>query len=96
MAVATGEEGTALADVNACAALAAGDATEAVAKAPDSVAMALGYKSIASGHAGTFLVLAYRDEFGILKHVKAVRVGEDGIQPNKWYRLNEAGEVEDV
>lgn len=96
VAVATSEEGSALADVNACAALAVGESTEAVAKAPDSLAMALGYKSIASGHVGTFLVLAYRDECGILKHVKAVRVGEDGIQPNKWYRLNEAGEVEDV
>lgn len=96
VAVATGDEGTALAEGDAWAALAVGEATEAITKAPDSIAMALGYKSIALGPAGAFLVLAYRDEDGILKHVKVVRVGEDGTKPNKWYRLNESGEVENV
>ncbi|EMV0864016.1 hypothetical protein AABH17_001392 [Salmonella enterica] len=57
-----------------------------------SVAAALGIEGKARASEGGAIVLCYRDEDGELIHIRASKVGENGIMPNTWYQLNEDGE----
>jgi hypothetical protein len=38
-------------------------------------------------------VFRYRDEDGELIHIRASKVGENGIKPDTWYQLSEDGEL---
>ncbi|ECB8004129.1 hypothetical protein E1463_23040 [Salmonella enterica subsp. enterica serovar Braenderup] len=57
-----------------------------------SVAASLGIEGKARASEGGAIVLCYRDEDGELIHIRASKVGENGIMPNTWYQLNEDGE----
>ncbi|EAQ4239883.1 hypothetical protein Q6Y84_001273 [Salmonella enterica] len=57
-----------------------------------SVAAAFGIEGKARASEGGAIVLCYRDEDGELIHIRASKVGENGIMPNTWYQLNEDGE----
>ncbi|EBP9017203.1 hypothetical protein AT631_16410 [Salmonella enterica] len=57
-----------------------------------SVAASLGIKGKSRASEGGAIVLCYRDKNGELIHIRASKVGENGIMPNTWYQLNEDGE----
>ncbi|HGB6226418.1 TPA: hypothetical protein ACIVXL_000564 [Salmonella enterica subsp. houtenae serovar 1,40:z4,z23:-] len=57
-----------------------------------SVAASLGIEGKAMASEGGAIVLCYRDEDGELIHIRASKVGENGVMPDTWYQLNEDGE----
>ncbi|EAR9440865.1 DUF7666 domain-containing protein, partial [Salmonella enterica subsp. diarizonae serovar 21:z10:e,n,x,z15] len=57
-----------------------------------SVAASLGIEGKARASEGGAIVLCYRDKNGELIHIRASKVGENGIMPNTWYQLNEDDE----
>lgn len=54
--------------------------------------MASGRYGKARGEIGCALFLVCRDMDWNIKHAKAAIVGQEGIEPNVWYSLNEDGE----
>ena len=74
-----------------------GDRSAAEVKGFESVAAALGIQGRARAAAGGAIVLCCRDENdGRLIHIRASKVGENGIKPDVWYSLNEVGEFVEV
>ncbi|EOF5129488.1 hypothetical protein ACK1TG_003154 [Salmonella enterica] len=69
-----------------------GDWSAAEVSGSQSVAAAFGIEGKARASEGGAIVLCYRDEYGELIHIRASKVGENGIMPNTWYQLNEDGE----
>ncbi|EBX2399682.1 hypothetical protein DRE97_25080 [Salmonella enterica subsp. enterica serovar Corvallis] len=69
-----------------------GDWSAAEVSGSQSVAASLGIEGKARASEGGAIVLCYRDEDGELIHIRASKVGENGIMPNTWYQLNEDGE----
>ena len=64
-----------------------------------SIAASLGEKSKARAGVNGAIVCVYRNADGDLIHIKASKVGENGIKPNTWYTLDKYGrfvEVSDV
>ena len=57
-----------------------------------AVAAALGIEGKAKASAGGAIVVCYRNDDGGLIHIRASKVGENGIKPNVWYSLDAAGE----
>ncbi|MDK1331565.1 hypothetical protein QMT07_12195 [Cronobacter sakazakii] len=57
-----------------------------------SVAASFGIEGKARASEGGAIVVCYRDEDGELIHIRASKVGENGINPDTWYQLNEDGE----
>jgi len=73
-----------------------GDRSKTIAGS-NSVAAALGHQSIAKAGEGGAIFLVEYDASGAIKHVFASKVGENYVQPGKFYRLKhgsifEAGE----
>ncbi|EHA9219557.1 hypothetical protein ABO57_000311 [Salmonella enterica subsp. enterica serovar Abony] len=77
---------------NRSAATNTGDCSAAEVSGSQSVAAAFGIEGKARALEGGAIVLCYRDEDGELIHIRASKVGENGIMPNTWYQLNEDGE----
>ncbi|EJI7843967.1 hypothetical protein AHU95_003892 [Salmonella enterica subsp. enterica serovar Aba] len=69
-----------------------GDQSAAEVSGSQSVAASLGIEGKARASEGGAIVLCYRDEDGELIHIRASKVGENGIMPDIWYQLNEDGE----
>ncbi|ELU5549650.1 hypothetical protein SCB20_000121 [Salmonella enterica] len=69
-----------------------GDWSAAEMSGSQSVAASLGIEGKARASEGGAIVLCYRDEDGELIHIRASKVGENGIMPDIWYQLNEDGE----
>ncbi|TWI43857.1 hypothetical protein IP92_04912, partial [Pseudoduganella flava] len=61
-----------------------------------SVAMACGYEGRAMAGETGAIVLAYRNDAGDLLHVRASKVGENGIEAGKWYQLDSNGNFKAV
>ena len=57
-----------------------------------SVACALGAESKAKAAAGGAIVCVYRNDDGDLIHIRAAKVGDDGIKADTWYMLDDTGE----
>ena len=57
-----------------------------------SIAAALGYSSKAKAVKTSAIVCVYRNDDYELIHIRASKVGENGIEAGKWYTLNESGE----
>ncbi|EIF7321233.1 hypothetical protein H1J99_000630 [Salmonella enterica] len=57
-----------------------------------SVAASFGIEGKARASESGAIVLCYRDEDGELIHIRASKVGENGIKADVWYQLNEDGE----
>ena len=57
-----------------------------------SVAAALGYSSKAKAGESGAIVCVYRNYDYELIHIRASKVGDNGIEAGKWYTLNESGE----
>ncbi|ELS6096161.1 hypothetical protein R5Q85_001505 [Salmonella enterica subsp. enterica serovar Agona] len=77
---------------NCSAATNTGNCSAAEVSGSQSVAAAFGIEGKARASEGGAIVLCYRDEDGELIHIRASKVGENGIMPNTWYQLNEDGE----
>jgi len=89
----TGDRSAATNTGDRSAATNTGDRSAAKVKGANSVAVALGINCRASASVGGAIVLCYRDECdGTLIHLRASKVGENGIRPDTWYSLNKNGE----
>jgi hypothetical protein len=42
------------------------------------------------------IVLVNHDDKGFIRHIRASKVGENGIEAGKWYSLNDDGEFFEV
>ena len=73
-----------------------GEWANAATTGEHAVAAALGIYGKAKAGIGGAIVLCYRNNDGNLIHIRASKVGENGIKQDVWYFLDEAGEfVED-
>ncbi|ELH4662018.1 hypothetical protein Q9V96_004526 [Salmonella enterica] len=88
----TGDWSAATNTGNRSAATNTGNRSAAEVSGSQSVAAAFGIEGKARASEGGAIVLCYRDEDGELIHIRASKVGENGIMPNTWYQLNEDGE----
>ncbi|EIT1928618.1 hypothetical protein L1T87_002598 [Salmonella enterica] len=88
----TGDWSAATNTGNCSAATNTGNWSAAEVSGSQSVAAAFGIEGKARASEGGAIVLCYRDEDGELIHIRASKVGENGIMPNTWYQLNEDGE----
>ena len=66
--------------------------SEAEVSGLHSVACALGTQSKAKASEGGAIVCVYRNDDGDLVHIRASKVGENGIKADTWYVLDETGE----
>ncbi|HFW4226062.1 TPA: hypothetical protein ACIBOH_004858 [Salmonella enterica subsp. enterica serovar Kentucky] len=88
----TGNRSAATNTGNRSAATNTGDWSAAEVSGSQSVAASLGIEGKARASEGGAIVLCYRDEDGELIHIRASKVGENGIMPNTWYQLDKDGE----
>ncbi|EBX2384398.1 hypothetical protein GI453_002804 [Salmonella enterica] len=88
----TGDQSAATNTGDQSAATNTGDQSAAEVSGSQSVAASLGIKGKSRASEGGAIVLCYRDKNGELIHIRASKVGENGIMPNTWYQLNEDGE----
>ncbi|EIJ9693382.1 hypothetical protein LJR59_001322 [Salmonella enterica] len=88
----TGNRSAATNTGNWSAATNTGNWSAAEVSGSQSVAASLGIEGKARASEGGAIVLCYRDEDGELIHIRASKVGENGIMPDIWYQLNEDGE----
>ena len=58
----------------------------------NSIAAAFGYESKAKAGESGAIVCVYRNEDNELVHIRASKVGENGVEAGKWYTLDENGE----
>ena len=93
-ATASGYQGAATASGVCGAATASGDQGAATASGTHGAATASGVCGKARGKDGSALFLVNRDwRDGTIRHVKALIVGQDGIKPDTFYMLSDAGEI---
>ncbi|EKB5318963.1 hypothetical protein OOL41_000760 [Salmonella enterica] len=88
----TGNRSAATNTGNRSAATNTGNWSAAEVSGSQSVAASLGIEGKARASEGGAIVLCYRDEDGELIHIRASKVGENGIMPNTWYQLDKDGE----
>ncbi|EIM5346300.1 hypothetical protein LNM00_002514 [Salmonella enterica subsp. enterica serovar Senftenberg] len=91
-AINTGNQSAATNTGNQSAATNTGNRSAAEVSGSQSVAASLGIKGKSRASEGGAIVLCYRDKNGELIHIRASKVGENGIMPNTWYQLDEDGE----
>ena len=69
-----------------------GEHAVAAAIGEHAVAAAIGTEGKAKASVGGAIVLCYRNDNGHLIHIRASKVGENGIKPDVWYSLDDVGE----
>ncbi|EPF1493142.1 DUF7666 domain-containing protein [Pseudomonas aeruginosa] len=77
---------------NRSAASNTGNRSAAEVSGKESVAASLGIEGRARASAGSAIVLCHRDDEGHLIHIRASKVGENGVKPDTWYQLSAEGE----
>ncbi|MGI0604216.1 DUF7666 domain-containing protein [Pseudomonas aeruginosa] len=88
----TGYQSAASNTGNRSAASNTGNRSAAEVSGKESVAASLGIEGRARASAGSAIVLCHRDDEGRLIHIRASKVGENGVEPDTWYQLNAEGE----
>ncbi|WP_070337128.1 DUF7666 domain-containing protein [Pseudomonas aeruginosa] len=88
----TGNRSAASNTGNRSAASNTGDYSAAEVSGKESVAASLGIEGRARASAGSAIVLCHRDDEGSLIHIRASKVGENGVKPDTWYQLSAEGE----
>ncbi|WP_339958980.1 hypothetical protein [Delftia acidovorans] len=91
-AAATGDEGHAAATGDEGHAAATGDEGHAAATGEHAIAAALGMASKAMAGEKGAIVLAHFNDDGELVHIRASKVGENGVAAGKWYLLGAEGQ----
>jgi hypothetical protein len=91
---ATGDRSASSATGDRSASLTTGASSKSEVLKPDSqsVAIGIGYQNRAKAAEGCALVLCYRDENYRIVHIRASKVGENGIKADTWYALDASGE----
>ena len=92
----TGNQSAATNTGSQSAATNTGDWSAAEVSGCGSVAIAIGRTSKSKADNGGAIVCVYRDCNGDLMHIKASKVGENGIKANTWYTLDADGEFVEV
>ena len=69
-----------------------GNLANAATTGEHAVAAAIGTEGKAKASVGGAIVLCYRNDNGHLIHIRASKVGENGIKPDVWYSLDDVGE----
>ena len=69
-----------------------GDRSAASVEGKSSVAIATGRESKAKALETGAIVLCNYDDDGDLRHIRASKVGDNGIKPGAWYTLSDDGE----
>ena len=92
----TGNQSAATNTGDQSAATNTGDQSAAEVSGSQSVAASFGEGGKAKASESGAIVLCYRNYDGKLIHIRASRVGENGIKPDVWYSLNENGEFEEA
>ena len=95
-ASATGDQGAASATGNQGAASATGYRGAASATGEASVAVSTGFDGRAMAGEGCAIVLVHRDDDGKITHIRASKVGDNGIKPGVWYSLDGDGSFVEV
>ena len=88
----TGDYSAASNTGNRSAASNTGDYSAAEVSGSHSVAAAFGIEGKARASEGGAIVLCFRDDEGELIHIRASKVGDNGVQADVWYQLDENGE----
>ncbi|WP_217385513.1 DUF7666 domain-containing protein [Pseudomonas aeruginosa] len=88
----TGDYSAASNTGNRSAASNTGNRSAAEVSGKESVAASLGIEGRARASAGSAIVLCHRDDEGRLIHIRASKVGENGVKPDTWYQLSAEGE----
>ncbi|HBO9210456.1 TPA: hypothetical protein L5D58_005416 [Pseudomonas aeruginosa] len=88
----TGDYSAASNTGNRSAASNTGNRSAAEVSGQESVAASLGIEGRARASAGSAIVLCHRDDEGHLIHIRASKVGENGVKPDTWYQLSAEGE----
>ncbi|OWI73554.1 DUF7666 domain-containing protein [Pseudomonas aeruginosa] len=88
----TGYQSAASNTGNRSAASNTGDYSAAEVSGKESVAASLGIEGRARASVGSAIVLCHRDDKGHLIHIRASKVGENGVKPDTWYQLSAEGE----
>jgi len=73
-----------------------GNLANAATTGEHAVAAALGIEGKAKAGIGGAIVICYRNDEGHLIHIRASKVGDNGIKPNVWYSLDANGEFVEV
>ncbi|UTJ53329.1 hypothetical protein NLZ12_06300 [Klebsiella pneumoniae] len=69
-----------------------GNRSAAEVSGSHSVAAAFGIESKARASVNSAIVLCYRNDEGELIHIRASKVGDNGVKPDTWYTLNADGQ----
>ncbi|MGM7837610.1 DUF7666 domain-containing protein [Yersinia enterocolitica] len=92
----TGDRSAATNTGNQSAATNTGNQSAAEVSGSQSVAASFGEGGKAKASENGAIVLCYRDDDGEIIHIRASKVGENGIKPDVWYSLNEDGEFKEA
>ena len=88
----TGDRSAATNTGDRSAATNTGDQSAAEVSGKASVAASLGIEGRARAGEGGAIVLCNRDPYtGEIRHIRASKVGENGIEPDVWYALDDDG-----
>jgi hypothetical protein len=87
----TGDRSAATNTGDSSAATNTGYRSAATVDGKDSLAIATGHSGRARACAGSAIVLCFRDDDYRLVHVFSSKVGENGIEPDVFYKLDENG-----
>jgi hypothetical protein len=88
----TGDRSAASNTGNRSAASNTGDYSAAEVYGSHSVAAAFGIEGKSKASANSAIVLCYRNDEGELIHIRASKVGENGVEAGKWYQLSKDNE----
>ena len=88
----TGNQSAATNTGNRSAATNTGYRSAAEVSGRHAVAASFGEEGRARASEGGAIVLCYRNDEGELLHIRASKVGENGIEPDAWYSLSAGGE----
>nr|WP_302565380.1 hypothetical protein [Acinetobacter baumannii] len=93
---ATGDQSASSATGNWAASLTTGHYSESQIKDQEEdqygVAISTGYKGKAKASEGSAIVLTHRNSDGEILHIRASKVGENGVKADTWYQLDANGQ----
>ena len=92
----TGYRSASSATGNQSASSATGDLSASSATGKNSVAMNIGLQGRAKAGKGGALVLCNHNKNHNIRYIRASKIGENGIKPDVFYILNDAGEFQEV
>ena len=93
---ATGDRSASSATGDSSASSATGYRSASSATGVAAVAMNIGYEGKAKASEGAAIVLCAHNTDGTLRHIRASKIGDNGVKPDTWYALSQDGEFVEV